>query len=322
MIIVEMHTTFILFYKMDFYCTLLTFKQSRNQGKIGTSLDSTFTGKETDCETGFSYFGARYYDPTLLTSWTAVDPMSDDCPNMSPYHYCHWNPIRLTDLTGMCDDEWQVASNGVVTRISNKGGEHIQTVSYESSGETKTYSGKQYHKIFSDLREENWHRTNWGGNCWYSNTDGVDKSSLTSHKKALVNVFYDMAKNTDIEWALYAYGSNMVLGHLQKYNGPYSGENHAPALYDLGCHNRETKGTMIHSHPNTPDENEMTISIGWNNDINKRSGDSKLRRDYPNMAYHVFMKKSNHLVTIPMRGMPSKRNSTSKELLYKLFNLK
>lgn len=63
-------------------------------------LELNFTGKETDCETGFSYFGARYYDPTLLTSWTAVDPMSDKYPLISPYAYCAWNPVRLVDEEG------------------------------------------------------------------------------------------------------------------------------------------------------------------------------------------------------------------------------
>ena len=61
---------------------------------------SDFTGKETDCETSYSYFGARYYDPTLLTSWTAVDPMSDKYPSLSPYNYCAWNPIKLVDPDG------------------------------------------------------------------------------------------------------------------------------------------------------------------------------------------------------------------------------
>ena len=65
-------------------------------------LESTFTGKETDCETGFSYFGARYYDPTLLTSWTAIDPMSDKYPRLSPYNYCAWNPMKVIDPNG-CD---------------------------------------------------------------------------------------------------------------------------------------------------------------------------------------------------------------------------
>ena len=62
---------------------------------------STFTGKETDCETDYSYFGARYYDPTLLTSWTAVDPMADKYPSLSPYNYCAWNPMKLVDPDGM-----------------------------------------------------------------------------------------------------------------------------------------------------------------------------------------------------------------------------
>ena len=64
--------------------------------KIGV----TFTGKETDCETGFSYFGARYYDPTLMTSFLSIDRYADKYPSLSPYHYCAWNPIRLTDPTG------------------------------------------------------------------------------------------------------------------------------------------------------------------------------------------------------------------------------
>ena len=59
-----------------------------------------FTGKETDCETVYSYFGARYYDPTLLTSWTAVDPMADKYPSLSPYNYCAWNPIKIVDPDG------------------------------------------------------------------------------------------------------------------------------------------------------------------------------------------------------------------------------
>ncbi|MBR5832213.1 MAG: hypothetical protein IKY79_06315, partial [Bacteroidales bacterium] len=32
----------------------------------------TFTGKERDSETGFSYFGARYYDSDLMTGWLSV----------------------------------------------------------------------------------------------------------------------------------------------------------------------------------------------------------------------------------------------------------
>ena len=58
------------------------------------------TGKERDSETGFSYFGARYYDSDILTGWLSVDPMADKYPSLSPYAYCGWNPVKLVDPDG------------------------------------------------------------------------------------------------------------------------------------------------------------------------------------------------------------------------------
>ena len=60
----------------------------------------TFTGKERDEETGYSYFGARYMDHELMTMWLSVDPMADKYPNISPYAYCAWNPVKLVDPDG------------------------------------------------------------------------------------------------------------------------------------------------------------------------------------------------------------------------------
>jgi RHS repeat-associated protein len=60
----------------------------------------TFTGKEKDSETGFYYFGARYYDPSISGLFLSVDPMSDKYPSISPYAYCAWNPVKLVDPEG------------------------------------------------------------------------------------------------------------------------------------------------------------------------------------------------------------------------------
>ena len=60
-----------------------------------------FTGKERDEETGYGYFGARYMDHELMTMWLSVDPMADKYPNISPYNYCMWNPLKLVDPEGM-----------------------------------------------------------------------------------------------------------------------------------------------------------------------------------------------------------------------------
>ena len=71
----------------------------------------TFTGKEKDSETGFYYFGARYYDPSLSGLFLSVDPMADKYPSTSPYAYCAWNPVKLVDPDGReidpsCLEEW------------------------------------------------------------------------------------------------------------------------------------------------------------------------------------------------------------------------
>ena len=67
-----------------------------------TSFNSryTFSAKEKDIETGYSYFGARYYDSNL-SIWLSVDPMSDKYPSLTPYNYCNNSPIILVDPNGM-----------------------------------------------------------------------------------------------------------------------------------------------------------------------------------------------------------------------------
>ena len=91
------------------FCTFssknATFRNYRNDYTQSISKNFSrfsFTGKEKDEETGYGYFGARYMDHELMTMWLSVDPMADKYPNISPYAYCAWNPIRLTDPNG-CD---------------------------------------------------------------------------------------------------------------------------------------------------------------------------------------------------------------------------
>jgi len=74
----------------------------------------TFSGKEKDSETGYSYFGARYYDSDLSV-WLSVDPMATIYPMLSPYTYVANNPIMFYDPDGKI-----IAL--VVTSMANKPG--------------------------------------------------------------------------------------------------------------------------------------------------------------------------------------------------------
>ena len=93
--------------------------------KHGIQKHSTFTGKERDEEKersrgpfasergdeprsgipycsvySYTFFGARYMDHELMAMWLSVDPMADKYPNISPYNYCMWNPIKVIDPNG------------------------------------------------------------------------------------------------------------------------------------------------------------------------------------------------------------------------------
>lgn len=61
---------------------------------------SASNGKEKDYGSGFHYYGARYYWSELLTGWLSVDPLTDKYPDISPYAYCMWNPVKLVDPDG------------------------------------------------------------------------------------------------------------------------------------------------------------------------------------------------------------------------------
>lgn len=76
-------------------------KTSSNATHCGNIYHATSTGKERDEETGYGYFGAKYYDSEVLTGWLGVDPMADQYPSISPYAYCVWNPVKLVDSDGL-----------------------------------------------------------------------------------------------------------------------------------------------------------------------------------------------------------------------------
>ena len=107
-------------------------------------------------ETGFSYFGARYYDSDILTGWLSVDPLADKYPSLSPYAYCALNPIRVIDPNGdsillkgekgaiqYALKDMQKRTKNLQFRINDKG-----YLLYE--GHAKTDEEKYIQKIITD----------------------------------------------------------------------------------------------------------------------------------------------------------------------------
>jgi len=64
-----------------------------------------FNAKERDIETGYYYYGARYYNPKF-SQWISVDPMAEKYQGVSPYNYTLNNPVRMGDPTGMAPEDY------------------------------------------------------------------------------------------------------------------------------------------------------------------------------------------------------------------------
>ncbi len=98
----------------------------------------TFSGKEKDVETGYSYFGARYYD-SGLSIWLSVDPMSENTPFATPYAYCINNPIILHDPDGR---DWYEVENAETKKKEIKWTEHKSQRAMDDAGVKGNYLGE------------------------------------------------------------------------------------------------------------------------------------------------------------------------------------
>jgi RHS repeat-associated protein len=81
----------------DFY----PFGQQMEGRSSASSADARYkyTEKERDSETGYDYFGARYYD-ARIGRWLSVDPLAEKYPFLTPFDYVANNPIRFVDSHG------------------------------------------------------------------------------------------------------------------------------------------------------------------------------------------------------------------------------
>ncbi len=76
-----------------------TYNSSNYQITYSDFCAYSFNAKEKDYESGFHYYGSRYYS-SELSIWNSTDPMSDKYPSLTPYNYCANNPVKLIDPNG------------------------------------------------------------------------------------------------------------------------------------------------------------------------------------------------------------------------------
>jgi len=100
-----------------------------------------FNGKELDTETGYYYYGARYYDPKN-SIWISVDPLMEKYPNVNPYVYCLQNPVKWIDPTGMSvepPNDYVFDENGKYVRTDYNNLPHRVLIENKKTGENKYF---------------------------------------------------------------------------------------------------------------------------------------------------------------------------------------
>ena len=101
-----------------------------NQRATDYASRYTFSGKERDMETGYGYFGARYYNSDL-SIWLSVDPLADKYPGLSPYTYCANNPVKLVDPDGR--GIWEFDDSGNLTKVGESDFDEFHKVDYHGN---------------------------------------------------------------------------------------------------------------------------------------------------------------------------------------------
>jgi len=71
-----------------------------DQRSTGFGTPYKFNAKELDCESGYYYYSARYYDPRMAR-FLSVDPLAGEMPEWGSYTYTFNNPLKYIDPTGM-----------------------------------------------------------------------------------------------------------------------------------------------------------------------------------------------------------------------------
>ena len=251
-----------------------------NLSPLGAS--HTFSAKEKDAETGYSYFGSRYYSSDL-SIWLSVDPMSDKYPHQSNYVYCSNNPIRLVDPNG--EDEWDLARDGTLTKREN-GRTDIDVV-HAMNEKGENVSVPLDANTIKEMKQEKGSEYS----IYYMN--------ISNYKDA--TVFFEFAaNNTDVEWGLMVTDQGNFVGTSKEPLAVESGTmvpKDATVLEDIHSH--------IPGHDvDAADKNVARINYGNNITTKVYHADSKSYSEFEYTFYSESQKQPH--VTVKKNRVPRK----------------
>ncbi|MEM9547809.1 MAG: SpvB/TcaC N-terminal domain-containing protein [Bacteroidota bacterium] len=155
-----------------------------------------FNGKELDDETGYYYYGARYYNPRM-SQWLSVDPLVEQ--TMDSYGYVWNNPLNFIDPDGRSGQSTHVRDNGngtytVVGGDLNDGDKGIYVVDENSkrTGEKIGVSATMY-SFYNDDAQDSEDQQGWKGTIDINSREGMDffNSKIRNNEPGLFSYMWN-----------------------------------------------------------------------------------------------------------------------------------
>ena len=193
-----------------------------------------YNGKELDRMHGLDWYdyGARQYDPTI-GQFTSMDPHCEKYYNVSPYVYCHSNPVMRIDPDGK--DDWVLRKSGQLILL--KIGGEVDNIQYGK----KSFSIA--HGAFGKTTEKMIGKDFSGRNANFSNViDGLKfmrvVSNFTGKETQAIGV-----GNTGRRELIVGAWKNNTIG--ENAYGTLSNKSNAIFKYDAS----QRVSYFIHTHP-------------------------------------------------------------------------
>lgn len=261
-----------------------------------------FNAKELDEETGWYYYGARYYNPKW-SIWLSVDPLADDPEQVdkSPYAFSWNNPIRYVDPTGLKPfDTYGVDDNGNITHIDDKkyydenGNEVDKLVNVDSNGDQTNKSIYVEKNVLSGVTTD---KTSKG--------KSYDYFYAKNNKKTL-DLFEFLATETDVEWSKVSEDNDSWIATSHSKDKEWGGSD---LLYGSLEGGAGSSYEHIHSHPKKGGIPGYSGPSGFDKrDLKYGRGDKAFAKDvnakYPGayLKLRVYDAKTKDYILYDQRG--------------------
>lgn len=231
-----------------------------------------YNGKEYDRMQGLNLYdySARQYDPAVC-QFTSMDPLCEKSYNVSPYVYCHSNPVKRIDPDGK--DDFELQKNGQLI-LRNVGGK-IDNIYYGKN------SFSIAHGAFGKTTKNMIGKDFSGRNANFSNVkDGLKfmrtVSNFTGKETQAIGV-----GNAGRRELIVGAWKNNTIG--ENAYGTLSNKSNATFKYDAS----KSVAYFIHTHPKVSGYPDSGRPFASEEDLKKRTS--------PTAAYYIMTSENGKI---------------------------